>query len=260
MPPKTKDDSYTTEAKYEAILDKLEQLCSGRNEDKVKLDKILDDNAKLQDDFGQLKQDITAFKERLDAMDKNITDIQKDIAMKVDIADFERFKNEMYRKIDDLVNRSKRNNMIFWNIPENEEKARGCIKLLEDVILNHMKLPDCEQIVIERAHRQAVKDLPTKTPRPIFCRFLHWGDKEYVLKRAPKALKDNLYGAGKGLIFVTDDVSHEVRRERKTLREEHLSALREKSSVKVAFILFLVPARIQYKEGDSWKFLYLPKK
>ena len=46
-------------------------------------------------------------------MDKNITDIQKDVAMKVDIADFERFKDEMYRKIDDLVNRSKRNNMIF---------------------------------------------------------------------------------------------------------------------------------------------------
>ena len=47
MPPKKKDDSYTTEAKYGAILDKLEQLCSGRNEDKVKLNKILDDNAKL---------------------------------------------------------------------------------------------------------------------------------------------------------------------------------------------------------------------
>ena len=82
-------------------------------------------------------------------MDKIITDIQKDAAMKADIADFERFKDEMYRKIDDLVNRSKRNNMIFWNIPENEENARGCIKLLEDIILNHMKLPDCEQIVIE---------------------------------------------------------------------------------------------------------------
>ena len=62
MPPKKKDDSSTTEAKYEAILDKLEQLCSRRNEDKVKLDKILNDNAKPQDDFGQLKEDITAFK------------------------------------------------------------------------------------------------------------------------------------------------------------------------------------------------------
>ena len=70
MPPKKKDDSSTAEAKYEAILDKLEQLCSGRNEDNVKLDKILDDSAKLQDDFGQLKEDITAFKERPDAMDK----------------------------------------------------------------------------------------------------------------------------------------------------------------------------------------------
>ena len=34
MQPKKKDDSCTTEAKYEAILDKLEQLCLVRNEDK----------------------------------------------------------------------------------------------------------------------------------------------------------------------------------------------------------------------------------
>ena len=57
-----------------------------------------------------------------------MSDIQKDVAVKVDIADFERFKDEMHRKIDDLVNQSKRNNMIFWNIPENEEKARGCTR------------------------------------------------------------------------------------------------------------------------------------
>ena len=121
----------------------------------------------------------------------------------------------------------------------------------EDIILNHMKLPDCEQMVIERAHRQAVKNLPNKTPGPIFCRFLHWSDKDYVLKRAPKALKGNPYRASKVVIFITDDLSHQVRRERKTLREEHLPGLQERSSVKVASIPFLVPTRIQCKEGDS---------
>ena len=114
--------------------------------------------------------------------------------------------------------------------------------------------------MIERAHCQAVKDLPTKTPRPIFCRFWHWGDKEYVRKKAPKALKYNPYGVSKALIIETDAVSHQVRRKRKTLREEHLLGLQEKSSVKVVLIPFLVPARIQYKEGDSWKLFYLPKK
>ena len=42
-----KNDSNTAEVKYKAILDKLEQLCFRRNKDKVKLDKILDNNAKL---------------------------------------------------------------------------------------------------------------------------------------------------------------------------------------------------------------------
>ena len=64
---------------------------------------------------------------------------------------FEKFKEEISLKIDDLENLSKRNNLVFWNIPEGEEEDRDCIKLLEDTILNHMKLRECEDIVIETA-------------------------------------------------------------------------------------------------------------
>ena len=77
--------------------------------------------------------------------------------MKADIKDLERLKEEFLRKTDDLENRSKRNNLVLWNVPEGEESGRGCIRLLEDIIVNHMKLKDTEDIVIERAHRSGVK-------------------------------------------------------------------------------------------------------
>ena len=121
--------------------------------------------------------------------------------LKKSIADFEKFKEEILCKADDLENRSKKNNLVFWNIPEGEEKGRGCRRLIEDLIMNHMKLKDSEDIVIARAHRTNLdtEDLRKKSkdksqPRPIHCNFLHWKEKEYIIKRAPGLLKDNLYG------------------------------------------------------------------
>ena len=52
MPTKKKEDS--AEGKYESILEKLDKLCTGRNEDKKKPDQILRDTKKLQKDFSKI--------------------------------------------------------------------------------------------------------------------------------------------------------------------------------------------------------------
>ena len=73
-----------------------------------------------------------------------------------------------------------------------------------------MKLRDCEDIVIESGHRSGQKrDGPA--PRPIHCKFLHWGYEEYMIKRTPKVLKGHLYGEKNASIIVTDDASKSVR-------------------------------------------------
>ena len=59
-------------------------------------------------------------------------------------------------------------------------------------------------------------------------------DKEHVLKRASKSLKNN--------------VTEKVREQRKILRTQHLPKILEKPDVKVGFIPDVVPARIRYKE------------
>ena len=258
MPPEKKDENM-----LETILEKLEALATGRSEDKVKLDAILTQTTQLQGEITNLREQVKKFQEDFQTADKSIIDIQKELEMKADIKDLERLKEEFLRKTDDLENRSKRNNLVFWNIPEGEESGRGCIRLLEDIIVNRMKLKDTEDIVIERAHRSGVKKSAKdgkEFSRPIHCRFLHWGDKEYVMKKAPRVLKNNPYGAKKATVIVTDDVSKKVREERKILKTQHLPDLLNKPSVKVAFIPYTVPARIQYKEEDSWKFFFLPQK
>ena len=88
-----------------------------------------------------------------------------------------------------------------------------CIKLLEDTFLNHVKLHDGEDIVTERAHRSSQKR-DGASPRHIHYKFLYWGDKDHMIKRAPKALKGNLYGEEHASIIVTDDVSKSVRQEK----------------------------------------------
>ena len=263
MPPKKREENL--EGKIESILEKLDVICTGRSEDKRKLDEILKQTTVLQNELANLNTEVKKLQEDLSHVDKNITDIQKEMELKTSIADFEKFKEEILRKADDLENRSKRNNLVFWNIPEGEEKGRGCRRLIEDIIMNHMKLKDSEDIVIARAHRTNLdtedsrkKSKDKSQPRPIHCNFLHWEEKEYIIKRAPGLLKNNPYGVDKSTIIVTDDVSKRVRDQRKVLRAQYLPKLREKPSVKVAFVPYIVPARIQYKEGDTWKFFYLP--
>ena len=58
--------------------------------------------------------------------------------------------------------------------------------------------------------------------------------------------------------LVTDDVSKRVREHRKILKSRHLPEILSRPNVKVAFIPYLVPARIQYKIDNTWKFFFLP--
>ena len=204
----------------------------------------------LQNELANLNTEVKKLQEDLSHADKNITDIQKEMELKTSIADFEKFKEGILRKADDLENRSKTNNLVFWNIPEGEEKGRGCRRLIEDIIMNHMKQKDSEDIVIDRAHRTNLdtevsrkKSNDISQPRPIHCNFLHWEEKEYIIKRAPGLLTNNPYGVDKSTIIVTDDVSKRVRDQRKVLRAQYLPKLRETLSVKVGFVPYIVPAR-----------------
>ena len=66
---------------------------------------------------------------------------------------------DLEREVEDLRNRSRRNNLVFYNIPEKAE-GQDCVAFIKGFINTHMGLEAlCGDVEIERAHRT-----PTKVP------------------------------------------------------------------------------------------------
>ena len=87
------------------------------------------------------------------------------------------------KKVDDLENRSKRNNIVIWGVREESEKSfNSMVEFLETELLkNHMGLDD--GIEIMRAHRTNVKkntgpETALPKPRLIHIYLLRYTDKE----------------------------------------------------------------------------------
>ena len=77
-----------------------------------------------------MTKEISDLKNSLDFTNTTVEELQEDIAAKTDKDVFEKFELEIGEKIDDLTNRSIRNNLIFWNIPEKSEGGRRCVDLI----------------------------------------------------------------------------------------------------------------------------------
>ena len=90
--------------------------------------------------------------------------------------------DQLIDKTCDLEDRSRRNNVVFYNIPESDDaQSEDC----ENIIVNVLKRqgffrPDYA-IEIDRAHRLGKRE-EDKT-RPIIVRFTFYKDKEEVLKK-----------------------------------------------------------------------------
>ena len=114
--------------------------------------------------------------------------------------------------MEDLRNRSRRNNLVFYNIPERAE-GQDCAAFIKEFINTHMGLEAlCGDVEIERAHRTPTK-VPgnnSKKPRPVHVAFLRYTDKVKILSNAAARLKDNPYQGN--LIGVGADFAKERHR------------------------------------------------
>ena len=151
-------------------------------------------------------------------------------------------------QIDDLQNRSRRNNIILYGIPEGSEGDQQCENFMSDFIADHMQLDGGRDIKIGRAHRTPGRR-PTASsssrPRTIHCKLLRSGDREYILRNASKCLRNKTFKKSK--VFITDDVTERVRHARKRLRENELQEIRNDDRVHFAYIPFSLPPVIKFK-------------
>ena len=148
-----------------------------------KLNMIINRQSELKTQIITLGKDVKVPQENIETVTVTVQDLEREIDSKLNKTEFATFRDNVNKKLDDLENRFKRNNLIFWNVPEGEAKdrLRGCVSLIQDIILLHMKLSGCEDI-IERAHCTTIckprrSETGSIAPRPIHVRFIHWSDK-----------------------------------------------------------------------------------
>ena len=156
------------------------------------------------------------------------------------------------KKLEEIDNRSKRNNIMIWNIPEGVEKDSSCLPLVTSILTKHMGL---EEIEVMWAHRTNMKQRQSATggaglPRRVHVYLLRCTAKKYILRNAASKLKENPFHEAN--LYISDDVSKSAREQRKKLKERHLNEIRSREDVQFAYIPWSVPARIIFKlNGES---------
>ena len=95
------------------------------------------------------------------------------------------------RRIEDLENRSKRNNIVIWGVEEGSEGAYTSMEEFIRVAIFQGLMNLEREVEVMRAHRTNIKqdaNNPPK-PRPIHVYLLRYTDRVFILKSALTKLK-----------------------------------------------------------------------
>ena len=207
---------------------------------------------KFNDRFSRLEERMeTLLVKRLDEfglkLDENAEKvtactIQLDEAM-LELRRMKKEKEEIIEKLDDLENRSRRNNLVFHGVPE----ARGekCQETVKALLCDFVGIsPDT--IEIERCHRTPTGPASTADhkPRIIHVAFSTYGMKEKVRKSCIAKFKKNKFKEEK--IYVSEDFSKRVMNKRKN-KLDKLKQLKEEG--KKPFFIF--PDKLAYRNKEG---------
>ena len=144
---------------------------------------------KLQHDIGELK-----------SSNSFLTQETSDLAGRIKLAETnnkshgEKLDN-VTSKTNDLEDRSRRNNVVFFNIPEsnNTSTKEDCEDKIINLLISRKFFPPEYDMNIERAHRLGPrKNDSDGRPRPIIVRFCFYKDKEAVIRNGRNLMGSNV--------------------------------------------------------------------
>ena len=173
--------------------------------------------------------------------------------LKKEVANLRDENSTLTAAVDDLENRSKRNNVVFYGIPETGE-TEDCRQTVDTVLQQFVGLSS-SAYSIERVHRtptvrqqgsQSQSGHVRNKPRMIHACFSSFVQKEKVKAECVKRFKAEEYKGHK--LFIANDLSKRVRNLRKG-RMEELKRLREEG--KKPF--FIYPAKLAFKDQNTGK-------
>ena len=158
--------------------------------------------------------------------------------LKDDMKKLEEKMKDYELKIDELENRSRRNNLVIFNLAEGKEGS--------DVVkfIHHLLAAECSvtPTSIQRAHRSGKLSPDNAKPRPIHIGFASYPEKEQCRKALLQLFKSKKVYDSK--LYVSNDFSQRVQKMRKQKLGE-LYRLREQG--KEAFMVY--PATIKIRSG-----------
>ena len=175
-----------------------------------RLDKIsnevLEITKSLEFTQGELDEELVIVK-------NDISKIKSDIQiLEDDLLD----PNEVSKKLIELQDRSRRDNLRFDGLTEDPNKTwDDCERKVQDVLLNNLNIED--NIEIDRCH--CFGKGRGSHPRTIICRFLRFKDKQKILQNAKK-----INDTG---IFINEDFCSDTMELRKSLWEKVLEHHRQ---------------------------------
>lgn len=147
-------------------------------------------------------------------------------------------------KVDDLENRSRKNNLILYGIDEDPSETPEELveKIKTNIFEEKLKISVSS---IERCHRLGKKN---EKARPVIIKLLDYRDKVEILKSCPKL---------KGTPFsVSEDFSKKVREIRKKLWQSSAEEREAGSKVKMIFDKLSIDKKIyrwDEKKGKRYK-------
>lgn len=211
---------------------------------------------KCMNDFGAAQKNITdtlsEFKTRLDSLESSFerlnTSHDKVCAIEDQMNAIEKGMASLADKVDDLENRSRRNNIIVHGFDEPSDET--LITLSESISENFFKSKLGLSVTgIERCHRLGSKR-PNKI-RPVIIKLIDFQEKLRILKNCTKLKGSTLY--------VTEDYSLKVRQTRKKLWDSTASHREQNESVKLVFDKVLVGKKLYAWNDQTNDRVLVPK-
>ncbi|KAK7930689.1 hypothetical protein WMY93_007084 [Mugilogobius chulae] len=180
-----------------------------------------------------IKRTTASTEEKLTALMDRLSDVEARLEF-LESAETDRQNNPLatkedlkllWDKIEDMENRSRRNNVRFVGIPEGKEREKPA-EFIEKLLANLLGMEKrCE---VERAHRVPTQQPPPGSkPRTILARFLKSSDRDLVLRTA-RMKKELIWESHRIMLFPDYSRATQQRRDKfkdckKILHERQMS-------------------------------------
>ena len=140
--------------------------------------------------IGNLQKEIGELKKSYDFLSDETSVLKGEIKLnETKIQQNKKRNEEISEKNVDLEDRSRRNNLVFFNFAEaskNQTEKENCEKIVTDLLESRHFFDSDYQIYIDRAHRLGKRNLEDNRPRPIIVRFTYFKDKQHIIMNRGK--------------------------------------------------------------------------